>query len=245
MGVSSKSQAWAGCQGGCLHFSLFQSPQGPCEGTSEPWGHENNVLSRGWCAPVTHPHLVFWRVDTSLLSEESLFFTIQKVIIKKATLICRKPTGILTTLHIWKTFLLVHPAPNLAGKKLLCFITVLEKQTKHPLNQAHVCPVTSVTTLIQFAWKFKILALKALCLRKHLIPGFTMGIPTSWEPLTSPGPTGMIAHPACHPSDTPGLWTALSWAGGLLWCLHYSQRRWCRWDQRRSIWILCLCEASI
>jgi len=34
-------------------------------------------------------HLVFQRVDTSLLSEESFFFTIQNVIRKKTKLICR------------------------------------------------------------------------------------------------------------------------------------------------------------
>lgn len=86
------------------------------------------------------------------------------------------------------------------------FQTVREKQTKHPVvTQAHVCPVTLMTTSMQFAWEFRILVLTVPCLRKHLSPGFTMGIPASWEPLIIPGATGMIAHPACNPPDTPGL----------------------------------------
>ena len=40
-------------------------------------------------SPSDPSHLVFWRVDTSLLSEESLIFRIQKVIRKKAKLICK------------------------------------------------------------------------------------------------------------------------------------------------------------
>lgn len=95
---------WYGCQQqtteselaakeGCCPF-IFLYPQESCEGTPEPWRREDNVLSEACCDPVTHSHLVFWRVDTSLLSEESLFFTIQTVIRKKAKLICRKPIGI-------------------------------------------------------------------------------------------------------------------------------------------------------
>ena len=123
---------WVAKEDGCT--SLFQSPREPCEGTPEPWRLEDNVRYGGWCVSLTHPHLVFWRVDTSLLMEESLFFTIQKVIRKKAKLICRKPAGILTTLHVWQSFVLAQPTPNLRGKKLLCFVTVVEKQTKHPVT---------------------------------------------------------------------------------------------------------------
>lgn len=155
-------------------------------------------------SPSHPPHLVFWRVDTSLLSEESLFFRIQKVIRKKAKLICRNPTRHSEYISRLLTLLLAHPAPNPAGKKLSYFITAIEKQTKRPVTQAHSFPVTGVTNSSQVAWNFPSVSTKVHRLRKSLQSLLETDLVPPGSPL-SPEKTGIVAHPARNPPYTPAL----------------------------------------
>lgn len=192
-------------EGGCT--SLLQPPRNPCERSLETWNHMGLLLDHALCgaASPSHPsHLVFWRVDTSLLSEDSLFFRIQKVIIKKAKLICRNPTRHSEYISHLLTLLLAHPAPNAIGKKLSYFITAIEKQTKCPVTQAHSFSVPGVTNSSQFAWNLSSVCMKVHHLRKSLQSLLETEIVPPGSPL-SPERTGMVAHPACNPPYIPAL----------------------------------------
>lgn len=142
--LAEKHNIWAGFQGEWLPFSS-------CPLRIPVKGHQELgtlLLDPGLCGvvcPSDPPHLVFWRVDTSLLSEESLLFRIQMVIRKKAKLICRNPTRHVEYIPHLYSFLLAHWTPNPAGKKLLHFIAVIEKVTNHPVTLGLSCPVTGVT----------------------------------------------------------------------------------------------------
>lgn len=128
----------------------------PHERTPGAWNHRVLLLDHalyGVVCPSDPSHLVFWRVDTSLLSEESLVFRIQMVIRKKAKLICGNPTRHIEYIPHLYSFLLAHPIPNSASKTLSYFIAVIEKGTKHPVTQAYACPVTGVINLSQFLWQ--------------------------------------------------------------------------------------------
>lgn len=98
MGVSSQPQYLSWFPGRVAAPLSSSCLQNPCERTSGAWNHVALLLDLalyGVLCPSDPSHLVFWRVDTSLLSEESLFFRIQRVIRKKAKLICRNPTRLI------------------------------------------------------------------------------------------------------------------------------------------------------
>ena len=158
LAFGSKAQYLSRFPGRVATF-LRLSPQDPCERTLGAWNCRALLLDPalyGAVCPSGPSHLVFWRVDTSLLSEESLLFRIQMVIRKKAKLICRDPTRHIEYIPHLYSFLLAHGTPNPAGKKLLHFIAVTEKVTNHPVTRGPSCLVTGVTNFqfIQFTAEF-------------------------------------------------------------------------------------------